>query len=65
MLLGLNLTIAGLSELVAVPVHRRAAAEGALSGATAAALMRVNGVRLAVATLSVLASAGLAWAHLT
>lgn len=64
LLLGLNLTIAVLSVLVAAPVHRQVDAEEELSGAAATALVRVNGVRLGVATLSLLVAAGLAWAHL-
>ena len=64
LLLGLNLAIAVLSVLVAAPVHRRVDAEGALSSGAATMLVRANGVRLAVASLSLLVTAGLAWAYL-
>ena len=64
LLLGLNLAIAVLSVLVAAPVHRRVDADEELSPAAATTLVRANGVRLAVATLSLLVTAGLAWAYL-
>ena len=53
-LLVLNGSIAPLSLLFAAPVHRRVDATGRLTQDDAAALMRWNGVRLAVATVSLL-----------
>jgi len=63
-LLLLNAAIAVLSLILAAPVHRRVDAAGALAEADARALLRANGLRLAVASASLLTVTVLAWQHL-
>ncbi len=64
-LLLLNVAIAALSIAFAAPVHRRVDAAGALGTADARALLRYNGIRLAVASSSLVIVTALAWSHLT
>ena len=64
-LLVLNASIAPISVLFAAPVHRAVDESGDLAPAQAAALLRWNGVRLAVATVSLVLVWTLALQHLT
>lgn len=63
-LLLLNVSIAALSVAFAAPVHRRVDAAGALDAGAARALLRYNGIRLAIATASLLVVGALAGQYL-
>lgn len=63
-LLLLNASIAALSVAFAAPVHRRVDAAGTLSAGDARALLRYNGIRLAVASVSLITVAVLGWNYL-
>lgn len=59
-LLVLNASIAPISLLFAAPVHRQVDKTGELTSAQSVALLRWNGVRLAVATMSLVVVSALA-----
>lgn len=59
-LLVLNASIAPISLVFAAPLHRAVDRAGALTPARAKALLRWNGVRLAIATASLVLVGGLA-----
>ena len=63
-LLALNVSIAPISLFFAAPVHRAVDGAGDITAPQAAALLRWNAVRLAVATVSLVVVGGLALAEL-